>query len=78
MWVSNQLPFNLQLIINVFKEMSVPIRRFGPRVDVDRRQPFLPGRPLDLIQKGIINQVPLIIGVNQNESALFLACKYSH
>jgi carboxylesterase type B len=43
---------------------------FGPRIDVERSNPFLPAHPHELIESGKYNDVPLIIGLTQNEGAL--------
>jgi len=43
---------------------------FGPRVDVERKNAFLPEHPRTLMATGRINSVPFITGVNQNEGAL--------
>lgn len=48
---------------------------FVPRVDVERRLPFLPAHPEDLVAQRKFNQVPLILGVTKNEGALVSACK---
>jgi carboxylesterase type B len=46
---------------------------FGPRVDVERKNPFLPGQPRDLLEKGQYNHVPFITGVTKNEGIAFIA-----
>jgi carboxylesterase type B len=51
---------------------SIPIA-FGPRIDAERENPFLPKDPIDIIESGSFNQVPLIIGVNANEGAFAIA-----
>ncbi|KAK4008458.1 hypothetical protein OUZ56_013598 [Daphnia magna] len=45
---------------------------FGPRVDVERKLPFLPDDPRNLIKHKRINSVPLITGLNSNEGALIV------
>ena len=46
---------------------------FGPRVDRERKNPFLPDHPRQLIKNDRFNQVPFITGLNQNEGALSVA-----
>ena len=46
---------------------------FGPRVDVERQQPFMPQHPEMMIRQGLFNPVPLITGVVQNEAAFIIA-----
>lgn len=48
---------------------------FGPRIDVERKMPFLPDDPRNLIRQKRINSVPLIAGVNRNEGALIALSK---
>ena len=45
---------------------------FGPRVDLEREHPFLPGPPKELIKKGQYNHVPIMTGVAENEGLAFL------
>lgn len=51
---------------------SIPVA-FGPRIDAERENPFLPKDPVDIIKSGSFNQVPLIIGVNANEGGFAIA-----
>ncbi|KAI9554675.1 hypothetical protein GHT06_019951 [Daphnia sinensis] len=46
---------------------------FVPRIDVERRLPFLPAHPEDLVAQRKFNQVPLVLGVTKNEGALVSA-----
>lgn len=46
---------------------------FGPRIDTERAQPFLPDYPVELYQNGNFSQVPLIVGTSRNDGARYLA-----
>lgn len=48
---------------------------FGPRVDLEREQPFIPGSPEQIVSQRKFNAVPFIAGVTANEGFLFAACK---
>ncbi len=50
---------------------------FVPRIDRERKVPFVPARPEKLITARKFNQVPLILGVVQNEGALVTSCNRS-
>jgi carboxylesterase type B len=45
---------------------------YGPRVDIERSNPFLPAHPRELMKTGNYNHVPLIIGVTANEGIYFI------
>jgi hypothetical protein len=47
---------------------------FVPRIDGERKLPFVPARPEKLIMEKKFNQVPLILGVVRNEGALVSSC----
>ena len=49
---------------------------FVPRIDKERHLPFIPSQPEKLIMERKFAQVPLIIGVVQNEGTLVSSCKY--
>lgn len=49
----------------------------GPRIDLERENPFLPGHPLDLMAEGKFNKVPYIAGVTKNEGILLTCSKSS-
>lgn len=53
-----------------------PIAMFHPRLDAERKNPFLPEDPLKLIEQKRFNAVPFMTGVTQNEGALFIAGMY--
>jgi len=46
---------------------------FGPRIDVERKKPFFPQHPADIIRSGSFNHVPFITGVNSNEAGFIVA-----
>jgi len=46
---------------------------FGPRIDVERREPFYPMRPEDIIRSGSFNHVPFVTGVTTNEAGFVVA-----
>ena len=48
---------------------------FVPRIDKERHLPFIPSQPEKLIMERKFAQVPLIIGVVQNEGTLVSSCK---
>ena len=48
---------------------------FKPIVDDYAEEPFLPGEPLELIERGEFSNVPLIIGSNRHEGQLFMLSK---
>lgn len=48
---------------------------FGPRIDVERKNPFLPAEPRELVKEGRFNSVPTIMGLNANEGAFVVAGK---
>jgi hypothetical protein len=48
---------------------------FGPRIDIERKSPFLPGDPRKLMESKQINSVPIISGLNKNEGALLIISK---
>lgn len=50
-----------------------PLVLFGPRVDVERKSPFLPAEPTELIRKKQFSSVPYIMGVTQNEGVMMAA-----
>ncbi|KZS20997.1 Liver carboxylesterase 1 [Daphnia magna] len=50
----------------------VPIA-FGPRIDRERKLPFISDDPRKLIEQNRINSVPLITGLNENEGAFVVA-----
>ena len=50
-------------------------KTFKPVVDDYAAEPFLPGEPLELIERGEFNKVPLIIGANLHEGQLFMLSK---
>nr|CAH0110476.1 unnamed protein product [Daphnia galeata] len=45
---------------------------FGPRIDIERKSPFIPGDPRKLMESKQINSVPIISGLNKNEGALLI------
>ncbi|XP_046451732.1 venom carboxylesterase-6-like isoform X1 [Daphnia pulex] len=45
---------------------------FGPRIDIERKSPFLPGHPRELMESKQFNSVPVISGLNKNEGALVI------
>ncbi|EFX66424.1 hypothetical protein DAPPUDRAFT_116426 [Daphnia pulex] len=47
---------------------------FVPRIDHERKLPFVPARPEKLFTEKKFNQVPLILGVQRNEGALVSSC----
>jgi len=47
--------------------------KFGPRVDKERKNPFLPAEPKTLIQHKRFNSVPIIMGLMQNEASFLVA-----
>jgi len=49
---------------------------FGPRIDVERKYPFLPKHPVDIIKSGSFNHVPFITGVNSNEAGFIVASQF--
>ena len=53
-----------------------PLAYFGPRVDIERKSPFLPDYPKALIKEKRFNAVPIITGLTRNEGALFVARNY--
>ncbi|XP_046452283.1 venom carboxylesterase-6-like [Daphnia pulex] len=61
--------------IEVFK--IIPIA-FGPRIDTERELPFIPDEPKNLIEQKQINEVPLIMGLNENEGAFTIAMLLSN
>lgn len=46
---------------------------FGPRIDKERSEPFLPEDPVKILKSGSFNHVPFITGVNANEGAFAIA-----
>ena len=48
---------------------------FGPRIDIERKLPFLPGHPRELMESKQFNSVPIISGLNKNEGALIVLSK---
>ena len=50
-------------------------KAFKPVVDDYSSDPFLPGEPLELIERGQFSSVPLIVGANQHEGQLFMLSK---
>ena len=48
---------------------------FGPRVDIEREQPFLPMKPQEIIRSGNFSHVPFITGVTANEAGFAVASK---
>lgn len=66
-WCSNEWRISTQVL------NSFPISMFGPRIDVERSQPFLPAEPEILVQQGNFNSVPIIAGLTQNEGAYLVA-----
>lgn len=73
-----QLPQNrfLVTIENILKVGGESTSTFGPRIDIERANPFLPADPKVLIKEKRFNAVPTIMGVNANEGAYFLASKH--
>lgn len=52
---------------------SSDIETWGPLVDAETNndtEPFLPQKPKDILESGIFNAVPLIVGFTNNEQAL--------
>ena len=47
---------------------------FVPRIDIERKSPFLPKHPERLISEGSFNPVPFITGATRNEGGFFIAC----
>jgi len=50
---------------------------FVPRIDIERKSPFLPKHPEHLISEGSFNPVPFITGATRNEGGFFIACLLS-
>ena len=50
---------------------------FGPRIDVERREPFYPMRPEDIIRSGSFNHVPFVTGVTTNEAGFVVASQFN-
>lgn len=46
---------------------------FTPRIDSERKDPFLPAHPQVLIQEKRFNSVPFMTGQTENECAFFVA-----
>lgn len=46
---------------------------FGPRMDTERKNPFLPAEPRNLIKEKRFNSVPIIMGLMQNEASCLVA-----
>ncbi|XP_046639314.1 venom carboxylesterase-6-like isoform X1 [Daphnia pulicaria] len=64
-------------IVGIRRNIALPELGFGmfpmafvPRIDRERKLPFVPARPEKLIMEKKFNQVPLILGVVRNEGAL--------
>lgn len=49
---------------------------FGPRVDVERKWPFLPAEPRALMESKHIHPVPVIIGTTRNEGGAMIRSKF--
>ena len=68
----------LQGLTTMFEELFTYPIPFKPILDKDIvAEPFLPDEPLNLIQEGRYNKVPMIIGSNRDEGILIKAI-YSH
>ena len=50
---------------------------FGPRLDKERKNPFLPAEPRTLIKEKRFNSVPIIMGLMQNEASFLVAGIFS-
>jgi len=62
------------ILLQYFDTSTVP--QFGPSVELFQEDPttvFLPKSPLILLKEGIFNQVPWIVGVNEQEGILLSA-----
>ena len=46
---------------------------FGPRIDVERADPFIAAHPQTLIKEKRFNHVPYITGLNKNEASFIVA-----
>ena len=54
---------------------AFPDKDFGPRIDTERSNPFFPAHPIEILEKGEYNHVPLIAGVTENEGLVYLGSK---
>ena len=66
----------LAFLIDRFKVMEGAPLAFGPRIDVERKNPFFPKHPAEIIKSGSFNHVPLIMGVNTNEAGFIVASQF--
>ena len=58
-----------------FKVTDTSPIAFGPRIDVERKDPFLPMKPEDIIKSKSFSQIPFITGVTANEAGFAIASK---
>ena len=58
----------------LFKENEFEIwrKQFKPIVDDFASKPFMPKEPLEIIESGDFNKVPLIVGSNKHEGLMFM------
>jgi len=63
---------NYRKKMKVFKNFSYPLA-FGPRVDAERKDPFVPRHPKQLIERKQFNHVPYITGATRNEAGFIVA-----
>ena len=78
--VPEEVQFNeshFSVLVKYKYQGFMPIMDFGPRVDSERQNPFLPAHPTDLLKRGEYNHVPLITGVTENEGLVFIGGKCS-
>lgn len=63
---------NYRKKMKVFKNFSYPLA-FGPRIDIERKIPFISHHPKLLIERKQFNHVPYITGATANEAGFIVA-----